>query len=63
MRSFSGLLVTCSLDHILFMNEERADYFNYGPRKTVSSSLHGRIETIRENPSSTEKRGTGMSAL
>jgi hypothetical protein len=46
MRSFSGLLVTCGLDHILFMNEENADHFNYGPRKTISSSLHGRVGTI-----------------
>ena len=46
LRSFSGLLVTCGLDHILFMNEEDATHFNYQPRKTVSSSLHGRIGTI-----------------
>jgi hypothetical protein len=46
MRSFSGLLVTCGLDHILFMNEENADHFNYSPRKTISSSLHGRVGTI-----------------
>ncbi len=46
LRSFSGLLVTCGLDHILFMNEENADHFNYSPRKTVSSSLHGRIGMI-----------------
>jgi len=45
-RSFSGLMITCGLDHILFMNEENADHFNYKPRKTVSSSLHGRIGTI-----------------
>jgi hypothetical protein len=46
LRSFSGLLITCGLDHTLFMNEENADHFNYAPRKTVSSSLHGRIGTI-----------------
>ena len=46
LRSFSGLLITCGLDHTLFMNEENADHFNYSPRKTVSSSLHGRIGTI-----------------
>jgi len=45
-RSFSGLLITCGLDHILFMNEENADHFNYKPREKVSSSLHGRIGTI-----------------
>ena len=45
-RSFSGLLVTCGLDHILFMNEVPADSYVYGPKPTVSHSLHGRIGTI-----------------
>lgn len=45
-RSFSGLLVTCGLDHILFMNEVPADTYVYSPKKTVSHSLHGRIGTI-----------------
>lgn len=46
LRSFSGLLVTCGLDHILFMDEDDASHYVYGPRKTVSSSLHGRVGTI-----------------
>ena len=46
LRSFSGLLVTCGLDHILFMDEEPAGHYVYGPRKTVSHSIHGRISTI-----------------
>ena len=46
LRSFSGLLVTCGLDHILFMDDDDASHYAYGPRKTVSSSLHGRIGTI-----------------
>jgi hypothetical protein len=46
LRSFSGLLVTCGLDHILFMNTEDASHYIYGPRKTVSHSIHGRISTI-----------------
>jgi hypothetical protein len=46
LRSFSGLMVTCGLDHILFMDEDDASHFVYGPRKSVSSSLHGRIGTI-----------------
>jgi hypothetical protein len=46
LRSFSGLLVTCGLDHILFMDDDDASHYVYGPRKTVSSSLHGRIGTI-----------------
>lgn len=45
-RSFSGLQVTCGLDHILFMNEVPADSYVYGPKPTVSHSLHGRIGTI-----------------
>ena len=45
-RSFSGLLVTCGLDHILFMNEVPAETYVYGPKKTVSHSLHGRVGTI-----------------
>ena len=46
LRSFSGLLITCGLDHTLFMHEDDASHYVYGPRKTVSSSLHGRIGTI-----------------
>ncbi|MDO8358866.1 MAG: aldose 1-epimerase family protein [Devosia sp.] len=45
-RSFSGLLVTCGLDHILFMNEVPADTYVYSPKPTVKHSLHGRISTI-----------------
>ncbi|HEV2515854.1 MAG TPA: aldose 1-epimerase family protein [Devosia sp.] len=45
-RSFSGLLVTCGLDHILFMNEVPADSYVYSPKATVSHSLHGRVGTI-----------------
>src|SRR5690606_13864782 len=46
MRSFSGLMVTCGLDHILFMYEAPADHYVYGPRKTVQHSIHGRAGTI-----------------
>ncbi len=46
MRSFSGLLVTCGLDHTLFMAEEPADHYNYRPRQTIRHSIHGRIGTI-----------------
>lgn len=45
-RSFSGLMVTCGLDHILFMHDDEADHYVYAPRTRVSSSLHGRIGTI-----------------
>lgn len=46
LRSFSGLMVTCGLDHILFMHSEDAAHFHYVHRKTVDSSIHGRISTI-----------------
>ena len=46
LRSLSGLIVTCGLDHTLFMDEADAAHYVYGPRPTVSSSLHGRVGTI-----------------
>jgi hypothetical protein len=45
-RSFSGLMVTCGLDHVLFMHDDPADHYFYGAKKTVSASLHGRVGTI-----------------
>ncbi len=45
-RSMSGLNITCGLDHNLFMHDDPAGHYFYGPRKTVSSSLHGRVGTI-----------------
>ena len=46
LRSFSGLIVTCGLDHILFMHSDTADHYHYVHRKTVDSSIHGRIGTV-----------------
>lgn len=46
LRSFSGLIVSCGLDHILFMHSDAADHYHYVHRKTVDSSIHGRIGTI-----------------
>lgn len=46
LRSFSGLIVTCGLDHILFMHGQDAAHYHYVHRKTVDSSIHGRISTI-----------------
>jgi hypothetical protein len=46
LRSFSGLFVTCGLDHILFMDSDPADRFHYPHRKTVDSSIHGRVGFI-----------------
>jgi hypothetical protein len=45
-RSFSGLLVTCGLDHILGPCEVPADNYNYPGRRTARHSLHGRVGTI-----------------
>ncbi|OBQ74554.1 aldose 1-epimerase family protein [Mesorhizobium erdmanii] len=45
-RSFSGLLVTCGLDHILGRENVPADNYNYPTKKTVTHSLHGRVGTI-----------------
>ncbi len=46
LRSFSGLMVTCGLDHILFMDERDASGYVYEPRKTVCNSVHGRVSAI-----------------
>lgn len=46
MRSFSGLMITCGLDHILFMYDAPADNYIYTPRKVVKQSIHGRVGTI-----------------
>src|SRR5690606_2613206 len=46
LRSFSGLLATCGLDHILGTEEVPADGYNYPRRSTVRHSLHGRVSGI-----------------
>lgn len=46
LRSFSGLMVTCGLDHTLFMNDVETKDYLYGPRQTAKHSLHGRVGTI-----------------
>ena len=57
-RSFSGLLVTCGLDHILGPEEVPAESYNYPGRKTVRHSLHGRVA---DDPGATDGlwRGVG----
>lgn len=45
-RSFSGLLVTCGLDHILGPEEVPATHFNYPGKRTIRHSLHGRVGNI-----------------
>ncbi|TPE51001.1 aldose 1-epimerase family protein [Amaricoccus solimangrovi] len=46
LRSFSGLLVTCGLDHILGPGDVPAEGYNYPGRSTQRQSLHGRVGTI-----------------
>ena len=46
LRSFSGLLLTCGLDHILGSEEAPADQYLYPRRQTAKNSIHGRISTI-----------------
>ena len=46
LRSFSGLLVTCGLDHVGFTAEETAEHYHYGPRSTVRHPIHGRVATV-----------------
>ncbi|MCC5972799.1 MAG: aldose 1-epimerase family protein [Rubellimicrobium sp.] len=43
MRSFSGFLVTCGLDHMLGSDEVSAESYNYPRRDTVRHGLHGRL--------------------
>lgn len=46
LRSFTGLFVTCGLDHALGPEDEPADHFNYPFKNTVRHSLHGRASLI-----------------
>ena len=46
LRSFSGLLATCGLDHVGFVAEASAARYNYPARKTVTYPIHGRISMI-----------------
>jgi hypothetical protein len=46
LRSMSGLLSTCGLDHALAMTEESADRYFYRFRKSVKQPLHGRVALI-----------------
>ncbi|WP_415403936.1 aldose 1-epimerase family protein [Tateyamaria sp. SN3-11] len=43
MRSFSGLLMTCGLDHILGACEAEVPEYNYPGRPTASYGIHGRV--------------------
>jgi hypothetical protein len=46
VRSFSGLVATCGLDHTMGPAEVPADSYNYPGRKSVRHSLHGRVSLI-----------------
>lgn len=46
LRSFSGLLMTCGLDHTLGPAEVSAETYNYPGRRTVRHALHGRVALI-----------------
>ena len=46
LRSFSGLVATCGLDHVLGPAEVPADHYGYPGRKTVRHGLHGRVGAI-----------------
>jgi hypothetical protein len=43
LRSFSGFMNTCGLDHVLGMAEESAEHYNYPYRDRISHGIHGRI--------------------
>jgi hypothetical protein len=43
LRSFSGLVNTCGLDHIMGPAEESGEHYRYPYRRTVRHGLHGRI--------------------
>jgi hypothetical protein len=43
MRSFSGFLVTCGLDHMLGSDEVPAANYNYPRRRSTRHGLHGRL--------------------
>ena len=46
LRSFTGLFVTCGLDHALGPHEEPADHYGYPFRNSVTHTLHGRASGI-----------------
>ncbi|MFO1068426.1 MAG: DUF4432 family protein [Geminicoccaceae bacterium] len=46
LRSFTGLVNTCGLDHIMGPEEESAEHFNYPYRKRIAHGLHGRVAYI-----------------
>ena len=43
LRSFSGMMNSCGLDHIMGVTEDTAEHFCYPDRARVFHTLHGRI--------------------
>lgn len=43
LRSFTGLVNTCGLDHIMGPTEEGAEHYRYPYRRRIRHGLHGRI--------------------
>lgn len=62
-RSFSGLVVTCGLDHILFSMEVPADEYDYPLKQTIRHSLHGRVGTIPARMTGYGERWAGDSCV
>jgi hypothetical protein len=46
LRSFSGFMNTCGLDHAMGPAKESAEHYNYRMRDTVEHGLHGRAAYI-----------------
>lgn len=46
LRGFTGLLVTCGLDHALGPEEETAKHYGYPFRKRVGHTMHGRASYV-----------------
>jgi hypothetical protein len=46
LRSMSGLIVTCGLDHTLFGGQFDASNYRYPPKATIRHGLHGRVANI-----------------
>ncbi len=42
LRSFSGIMNTCGLDHVMAPTEESAEHYNYPHRSRVRHGIHGR---------------------
>ena len=46
MRSFSGMMNSCGLDHIMAATEDSSDHYCYPDRARIVHNLHGRVSYI-----------------